>query len=53
MLTWLPGNYKTLIEMILNHAKPSKLIVWNHASNVTGQISPVDLIVSIAKDKKF
>jgi cysteine desulfurase / selenocysteine lyase len=31
----------------------TKLIVWNHASNVTGQISPVDLIVRIAKDKKI
>jgi selenocysteine lyase/cysteine desulfurase len=30
----------------------TKLIVWNHASNVTGQISPIDLIVRIAKDKK-
>ena len=30
----------------------TKLIVWNHASNVTGQIGPIDLVAKIGKDKK-
>lgn len=41
-------------DTITSSIRPdTKLIVWNHASNVTGQISPIDLVVRIAKDKKI
>jgi len=41
-------------DTIISAIRPdTELIVWNHASNVTGHISPVALIAKIGKDKKI